>query len=360
MRPPSAQAAAVPAAVASRSRATRLAAVRIAAIGLVVLVHTSTGPADPAFAEAGGASRALADVAYRVGLALAVPTFLLLAFMALHPRLAGARDYRRLVGSRCVRLLPTYLFWTAAYAALKVAAGAARLTPRTLLEYVVLGKSAAHLYYLPLLLGLTALVPAWLALARRPALAAAACALLPLGASYAVEWLEPSGAWAQAALGLAGNAVYAIAGLALVERWGGWEPPPERRALTSAGCLAAALLCGSIVAAHAFAEAGAGAVLLASALTRVARVGFPIASVAAVLSSRLRFPEWTVGLAPLAFGVYLVHPLVAKPLHLLVARVPALADSQLLLGPPMALLALAASFGLVVALMDTRLRRVLA
>jgi len=341
-----------------RTRPARLATLRVAAIGLVVLVHTSTGPGYPAFRAAGEAERLFSGVTFRLASALAVPLFLLLSFMSLHPRTSGRPRASEVVAGRFRRILPTYLFWTAIYGVLKIAAGGGH-GPERLAEYVLLGASAAHMYFLPLLLVLTALLPVWLLLARRPWLAVLAGASLPLGASYAADALHLAGPWAQAGLGFLGNGVYAVAGLALVEGWGGWEPPDRWRRPTLLVAAGVTLVAGAALTGHAVAEAGAAAPLPAAFLVRMARVALPIAVTCALLSARARLPAWTIGVAPLVFGVYLVHPFVAKLALAPLARIPALAAHAVVVGPLLAPVVLAASVWLVLALMGTPLRRVL-
>lgn len=356
----SAAAVALSAAAVIPGRAERLASLRLGAISLVVLIHTSVGPANPAFAEASEGARALSAVGYRLASCLAVPVFLLVAFMGMHPRTGGARTYRKTLATRCLRLAAPFLFWTAVYGGVKLASGSVALTPRLLAEYLVLGGAAAHLYFLPLLAALTALLPLWLAIARRPAMAVATCLALPVAASYAVEALRPDDPWRQAAFGLLGTACYAVAGLALVERWRGWEPPTPYRALLAWAAAALALLAAGVLAGHALEEARASAALSPALAARTARVVFPLATAVALLASRLRPPAWTVGVAPLAFGVYLVHPFLAKGAVLATRHVDLLRGSDLLLGPALGLGVLAASTTLVLWLMGTPLRRVLA
>lgn len=345
--------------VVDRGRGARLGTLRMAAIGLVVLVHTTAGPDAPAFAAASEAERLFAAVAFRLATALAVPIFLLLAFMSLHPRTSGQRDTSAIIASRFRRLAPAYLFWTVVYGALKIASGGGH-GPERIAEYVLLGASAAHMYFLPLLLALTALLPLWLALARRPWLGLAACVALPLGASYALDLSGTTGPWSQAALGLLGSAVYALAALTLVEWWGAWEPPERWRRPTLVLASGLALVAGAALTGQAVAEAAAAASLPAPLLVRVARVAFPIAVTCALLSSRARLPPQTIGLGPLVFGVYLVHPFVAKLALAPLTRIPLLAAHQVALGPLVAPIVLAASLCLVLLLMGTPLRRVLA
>lgn len=342
----------------SRARTSRLDALRVGAAGLVVFIHASAGPASLSQDSAEPLTRALAGSAFRLASSLAVPTFLLLAFLQIAPALGARTDLRR-VAQRCARIVPVYLFWTALYAAMKLASGGAHATPSVVAQYVLLGSSAAHLYFLPLLLVLTALAPLWIALARRPVLGAAAAIALPLGSSY-LSGVAGEGVWIQSLLGMTGNAVYAIAGAALALRWRGGEPAPERRRLVFAVSFGVALAAGAIVAAHGAAEGLAAASLPAPLAARAARVAFPVATLCAVLSSRVRLPGWTATLAPLTFGIYLVHPLVLVPIRMLEARVGHLASHDVLLALPNALLGFAAAALAVLVLLDTRLRRVLA
>jgi hypothetical protein len=115
-----------------------------------------------------------------------------------------------------------------------------------------------------------------------------------------------------------------------------------------------------VLAGHALEEARASAALSPPLAARVARVVLPLATSAALLASRLRPPAWTVGVAPLAFGVYLVHPFLAKGAVLATRHVEFLRGSDLLLGPALGLGVLGASTALVLWLMGTPLRRVLA
>lgn len=357
MRPAREAVAAAPAALLARARHGRLAAVRLGATFLVVLIHVTGGPDRPALGPGAQAPSLANLVVNRLGSSLAVPTFLLLAFMSLHPRLAGERGWARRLRARCVQLAPAYLFWVAVYGAARVVLGGERLTPGTAARYLLLGDAAAHLYFVPLLVALTLLAPAWLWLVRRPALGLAAALALPLGSAALAGAAASAGPLATALDGVAGNACYAIAGLALVEAFGGWEPAPARSAAVFPAALAAALLAAAVVTGHAVAQLTAGAVVPPAAAT-LARVVLPVAALTAVLSSGARVPGWAAGLAPLTFGVYLVHPLLLKPLRALEGRVPALTGHELAFAVPNALLVAIGSFWVVLLLADTRLRRV--
>jgi surface polysaccharide O-acyltransferase-like enzyme len=340
------------------ARVTRTNFLRGGGIALVVFIHASSGPEALDVAALTPSVRVAAGVAVRLATSLAVPIFLLLAFMQLHPTLAGRQDLRRLA-RRCARILPVYLFWTAVYAVLKLTVGGVRPTAGLIAEYVFLGKAAAHLYFLPLLVVLTASLPIWLWIARRRYLAIAAAAALPLGTSY-LDGLPGLSVWAHSLLGILGNSVYAIAALAIVERWGGWEPAGASRRRTLLLFSAAALASGIVLAAHGAAEGLSASPLSASWLVRAARVAFPISTACAVLASRAHLPEWTAPLAPLTLGIYVVHPLLLQPLRMLEARVPLLGGHSSLLAVPNSIVVLAATVAIVLTLMNTRLRKVLA
>lgn len=326
---------------------------RVIAAAAVVLVHAAYPPGHPAMAALPAPAGPLATWAFTLVVTFPVNAFVLLAFAGLAVRLdAGARP-GRLLAMVARRMLPVHLFWTAVYLALRAAAAGAPPSPSAVLEGIVLGTAAAHLYFMPVLLALTAAAPllGWLARTGRRAVAGGAALALAAIGLHAL--LRGHGPWARAAVGLLGLAPFALAGLALARRWGGVAPPPERRRriLRRAGALAW-LAAGALLVPAFAGRVGSGAVI-----AWAAGIVYAVAVPVALLALPGRVPPRVLRLAACSLGVYLVHPIFIQALRLAEARIPALASAPLWLVLPNAALAAALSVAAVLALGRTPLRR---
>ncbi len=348
------QGVAVPLAITAGEGADRI---RLLCASLVVLLHAGVVVSNPAFARALPEARTADAVLMNLAGTFPVNGFLFLSFLLLGSKIRSGASWRNIMGRRLTRLAPAYLFWTALYAGLHVAAGA-RPSARALLGMVLLGQAAAHLYYVPLLLALTAAYPLFERLARFPRMALLAAPFLALAVSYAYLAIGPRSPYAAALLGLAGVSYCALVGLALARWWGGLGPPPERRGRVLTAAVAVAALAGAVVIRHAMSEAANGGPIPFDFARRVAGIGYSLAVPVIVLVVPLRLPSWGSAMVPLSFGIYLAHPLFLKVLQGFENRIPALHGATIALALPNGLLVLAATTLAVALLMRTPLRRI--
>ena len=333
----------------------RDARTRLVAAGFVVLVHTAYPPGAPALADAAPGTRAALAAAFTLVVAFPVHTFVLLAFLSLRPRVEAGLPASRLVALSARRLVPAHLFWVAVFLGVRALLERALPTPGGVVEGVVLGTAAAHLYFTPMLLVLTACAPLLVPLARSlPRALAAGLALAGLAIALHLA-LGRDTPWHAAPAGYLGMVPYALAGLALGRAWAGNAPAPVKAGTVALVAGVAALVAGALLV-HA-ALAAEGAPLPLTPGVWVGRLVFALAIPVLVLTVSAPLPGWALRLAPLSLGVYFVHPLVIKAVQLAEARVPALDGLQVALVLPNALLALVLSLGLVAALARTPLRR---
>jgi surface polysaccharide O-acyltransferase-like enzyme len=341
-----------------KDQVSRDARTRVIASAAVVLVHAAYPPGHPALASLSpDGQEALAAVSTVLS-SFPVNTFVLLSFLGLAPRLRTGVPAGRLLGTLVRRLGVAHLFWAGAFLAARAALERELPSPRTVLEGVVLGTAADHLYFVPVLLALTAASPAlaWLARTPRDALTGG-LALALAGIALRVYALEAGDPWTRAAAGVLGFAPFAVAGLALAEWWGGRAPGPERAAaVVPAAALvtlaSAATLVG--VVSHAGRAADASFSLAAWLGVNGCALGIPVL----LLSFGGRASPRLVRLAGSTLGVYFVHPFFAQLLRRGEARLEAVAGLEPLLIVPNAIATVALSLAALAVLARTPLRRV--
>jgi hypothetical protein len=258
------------------------------------------------------------------------------------------------------RLVPAHLFWAVAFLATRALATHQLPSPRTVVEGIVLGKAAAHLYFTPQLIALTASAPLWLRFARTPVRAlAAGVGLGAVDLALATSWLPRldgvGAAWGGALVGFLGLAPFALGGLALGRAWRGIAPAGDaaEKVRLYAGVVAAA---SAVLLVWAALEAG-GDVLPPGLPIWAANNGCAVAVPLLLLAWRGRIPPAVLRLAPLTLGVYLVHPFFVQALRAGEGRVPGLAGHEALLILPNAAVAILGSFAVVRLLARTPLRR---
>ncbi|MGC4000433.1 MAG: acyltransferase family protein [Anaeromyxobacter sp.] len=349
------------AALGAGERIWRDARTRLLAAAGVVLVHSAYPPGHAVLAALPPGSRLLASAGFQLLVSVPVNAFVLLAFLSLGPRVAAGVPTRQLLRTAARRLVPAHLAWVTAFLALRALAEHALPGPRAVVEGVVLGTAASHLYFTPLLLALTAFAPA---LSRRLpgpatlALGAAAAALASLGLHL---WLGRDDAWRAAASGIIGYVPFALAGLWLHRSWGGVAPPPARARRVAAVAGAVALLSAALLV-HAAVNA-AGGLPVRSPISWLAGLGFGLS--VPILLLCLPSRPWAgrarlARLAGLTLGVYFVHPIFVQLLRR--AEAAFAADPALALGLvlPNAALAAALSLGTVMLLARSPLRKMVA
>ena len=246
----------------------------------------------------------------------AVPLFILVSFFLLqrsalrHPERGGWAAWRQRLG----RLLPPYLFWSAAYWGVRWAKHAAvpGLPP---LEFAAgpvlfLGAASYQLYFIAALIYWSALFfPPGRYFARRASRQAAGVALLGAGGLAllgAGSWLAPRLELAPAqslfvhALGLTG---YAPLGMAVALGHDRWPlSAPRRRACAAAAAAAAAGL-------YVFSPPGTGRTPLALALF-----------LWAVYYDGAPMPAWIRRISAVSFGIFFVHGFFVEGLQTLASR----------------------------------------
>jgi peptidoglycan/LPS O-acetylase OafA/YrhL len=85
-------------------------------------------------------------------LSFAVPCFVLMAMYLSERQLCGKRSRREALGHRLSRLLPAFLAWTFIYVLARWSIGSVQPSFSDWVEYVLLGASALHLYFIPMIL----------------------------------------------------------------------------------------------------------------------------------------------------------------------------------------------------------------
>ncbi len=342
------------------ARAEGIDRVRVVAAFAVVVCHAAYSPTTPVFAAAPPEARLVEGILAQLAVSFPVNAFTLVSFLLLEPSArAGTRSWGGLLRRRIVRLAPAYLFWSAFYAAIRVALGG-RPSAADALRMLLLGTAAAHLYYVPLLVAITAAYPAALWLSRRPALGVAAALALAFGSARLALAVGQRSPWILAALGICGVAGYAVIGFALSRAWGGSEPPLAARRRLAAVGMVLVVAGAALVARHSALEAAAGRLVEHDVARWAGGVACSLGVPIVLLAAPLRVPRALQVLAPLSFGIYLVHPVFVKLLQVAESRLAAAHGAEMLLIVPNAVLALAASALLVSLGLRSPLRRVLA
>lgn len=349
---------AVESALGLAEQVSRDARTRVIAAAAVVLVHAAYPRGHPALASLSPNGQEAFAAASSLLSSFPVNTFVLLSFLGLAPRLQAGVPAGRVLGTLVRRLGVPHLCWAGAFLAARAALERDLPTASAVLEGVVLGTAADHLYFVPVLLALTAASPALAWLARTPQNAlTSGLALAVAGIAVRVHALEAGDPWTRAAAGVLGFAPFAVAGLALARWWGGRAPGPARAAVVVpvaalVTLAAAATLVG--LASHADPAGGPSFSLAAWLGVNGCALGIPVL----LLSFGGRASPRLVRLAGSTLGVYLVHPFFAQLLRRGEARLAALDGLEPLLIVPNAIATAALSLAAVAVIARTPLRRV--
>jgi surface polysaccharide O-acyltransferase-like enzyme len=331
----------------------RDARTRLIAASAVVLVHSAYPPGHPALAPLSADAYRAQSLAFSLLVAFPVNTFVMLSFLNLAPRVEAGVPGRTLLRTAAHRLVRAHVFWVCVYLSVKALAFHRWPSWRDVVEGVVLGTAAAHLYFTPLLLALTATAPLLFRLARTPRTAipvAGAVGLCALGLELTLS--RPS-AWSHAFIGFVGYLPIAVAGLALGRWWRGVAPAPDRtRTVVRVAVPLVLLSAAGLVHRSFFGYTEPASRFAAWLAANGYALGVPM-----LLLARRAGGTWVVRLAPLTLGVYFVHPIFIQGLRVLEARFPALHGSEAALSLPNAALAIPLSFGAVALIARSPLRR---
>jgi len=334
----------------------RDARARIVAASGVVLVHTLYPPGHPALLTMGPATQVWDVVAYTLAVTFPVHLFVLLSFLNLAPRVRARQGTRELVRTAARRLVPAHLFWVAVFFAAEIALSRSLPSPAELVNGVLFGTVAAHLYFTPLLLALIALSPLLFRAARMPSTALLWGALFASGSLGVTLLVAPDAPWARMLTGIAAMAPFAIAGLAFADRWGGLAPPPHASPYLLWGA-GAVVLVSAVVLAEAV-SLDPTVRLQPTAAVWLANVACALGIPLMLMAAGGTVPRWALRFAPLTLGVYFVHPLFIVGLRKVQARVPALEEYAGALVPVNTVVAIGLSLATVWLLARTPLRRV--
>lgn len=271
-------------------------------------------------------------LALRSLLATAVPAFIMISgALNLSPR-ALRHGSPRFLGRRLRRLLPATIFWTAFYVlVMKVLVLPSPYPPIEIVTDLLTASSYAHLYFLPLIIGLTVITPVLTTYIGESGRRAWVCG------TVAAVWSLLVIALPFASSGLLGTTVrtvdlsvltyflpylgYYLLGRAL------WLAPPGRRLSTVLLVVAVPALIGVTCWAYGsdWTQSVPGQVFLPTYLSP------PVVLLSLVLTSAVvgLAREWTVSarigtrlraLGEATFGVYLMHLALLTPLQLLGVR----------------------------------------
>lgn len=333
----------------------RDARTRLVAAAGVVLVHASYPQGSAVLASMSPAEQGLSAAVYSLAVSFPVHAFVLLSFLSLRQRLEAGVPTKKLVATTFLRLAPAHLFWVGIFLAARALFEGRWPLPEQLLTGALLGTAAAHLYFTPLLIALTATAALWRWFAAAPLRAwSSALGLALLGTALEVE-LASTNPWVKALLGALKMAPIAIAGLALHRAWRGIAPGPTRARWLVLGA-GGVVLVSALTLGNAALLAGAEPLPLTPSLW-LSRLGLALGLPVLLLAAPWKVPMGLIRLAPYTLGVYFLHPFPIKALQLVEARVPALAGREAALLLPNALLATLISFGAVLLLARTPLRR---
>jgi surface polysaccharide O-acyltransferase-like enzyme len=334
----------------------RDARARLVAASGVVLVHATYPPGHRVLEQMGPVGQLWDATTFTVAVTFPVHLFVLLSFLNLAPRVRAqmpARELLRLTGRR---LVPAHLFWVAVFLGVGSAHEGRWPELGRVLDGFVFGTAAAHLYFTPLLLGLTALCPLLFRVAHRPVLALGVGTALAGLALAAHVLVAPTQAFGTALVGVAAMAPFALAGLVLAERWEGLAPSTRAAPaiLWGAGSV---VLVSVVVLVEAVRGAPAEPLALGPSVW-LARAGCSLGIPLLLLAAGGAIPSWVLRWAPYTLGIYFVHPLFIVALRTIEARIRLLDGLQAPLVLVNAALALVLSAACVALLARTPLRRV--
>ncbi len=284
----------------------------------VVFVHAAYPPANPVLLGMDPLSRAAAFTAYTVTVTFPVHAFILLSFLNLVPRMDAGGSPRVYLRATFMRLLPAHVFWVVVYLGLGALFRGAPPAVPEIVSGLLIGDAAAHLYFTPLLLTLSALAPVLGWLARRPLRAASSVLLCAVSSAWLWHQLPDAPRFVTALIGVVGMAPIAIAGIFLGRAWSGLAPGPGIDRVIALGAGAVAALAAITLGSAAWLADGQP--LTPTAPIWLSRFSLGLAVPVLLLSVSGRIPMWLLKLAPCTLGVYFVHPLFIKALQLVEAR----------------------------------------
>jgi hypothetical protein len=321
----------------------------------VVFVHSAYAPGHPAMMGMSPGVQLAESIVFTLAVGFPVHAFILLSFLHLGPRLQAGVPAGELLRAAARRLLPAHFFWVTMFLGTRALVERSVPGPSEMLTGYVLGTAAAHLYFTPLLLALTALAPLLYRGARAPFTAVLTGGALALGSIALYGLVAPGTEWLTPVVGLMSTSTIAVAGLALAERWGG-SAPPSQSAPAILWVAGAGLLASAGVLVQAAAQSGWQPVPFGAGVW-LGRLGYSLAVPVLLVAMGGPVPAWVIRLAPYTLGVYFVHPFFTKALQTLEAQVPALAGMEAVLIAPNAVIGIALSLGAVVLLARTPMRR---
>ena len=301
-----------------REYAPILDVIRVVAIIAVVAVHVIADHVSP--------DSPAAVLLLRSLLAVAVPAFVMMSGALNLDPAAMRHGTGAFLGRRLRRLVPATIVWTAVYVLASVLIAPAPLTAEDIVRGLLEASTFPHLYFLPLIIGLTVITPPLVGyLARSPrrawgmgALAAAwASAVIAIGPLTAGLMDEPLAPIQLGALTYFLPYVgYYVLGRAA------WVDPPRRRGTLIALVVIGAVMTAATVLAYAspWTQQPPGAVLLPTYVAPSVMV-MALAWVILLLAAGR---SWRVGertqrrlreLGNATFGVFLAHFAVLLPLR---------------------------------------------
>jgi surface polysaccharide O-acyltransferase-like enzyme len=293
---------------------------------------------------------------FEVIAAFPVPVFVFLSFLSLAPRLQAGVSTLQIVSRAFRRLAPLHLFWAFAYLFMHAAWERHFPSLQPLVEAVLLGSSAAHLYFTPMLFLLTACAPVLYRYARFPATAVAAGLAMALAEFVLHNTLGTGNRWVGMFIGVLQMAPFALAGLACASYWRAGAP--SRSQSPAIAALAGAMVFVAVLVLVDAALRDPSGRIPPSAAACVSRLGLGLGVCLLLVSAGGWIPMRLIRLAPYALGVYFIHPVFIKMLQGLEGHVRRLAGLEVLLILPNAALCMAASFFVVALLARTPLRLV--
>lgn len=308
---------------AARPYSPILDAIRIAATVAVVAVHVLA----PSVSQDSPAP----VLALRSVLATAVPTFIMISgALNLSPR--ALRDgSSRFLGRRLRRLLPAAIFWTAFYIVFKVLVMPSPYPLTAIVTDLFTASSYAHLYFLPLIIGLTVVSPVLSTFIGDSGRRAWICGALAAGWSMltiALPFLSAGFLGTEVATVGLGALTYFLpyVGYYVLGR-AVWVAPPGPRISASLLILSVPALIAATAWAYGsdWTQQPPGQVLLPTYLSPLV----VLLSVALTCGAIGMGRQWTVSaraatrmraLGEATFGVYLMHLAFLTPLQLLGVR----------------------------------------
>jgi hypothetical protein len=337
---------------------SRDARARLIAASSVVLVHCAYPSGHPQLAYFSSGVQKVESLIFFLLVAFPVNVFIVLSFLNIAPRLEAGASEKIIFWSLARKLIPIQLFWGLFYLLMGAYFRGGVLSPQSIFEGVILGTAASHLYFIPLLLALTAAVPLWNRLTKNCQLAWASVFGLWVISCLAEVCLGRETVWQRQITGFVGLTPFALAGIALAKGWKGIAPSATNARKISQ--LSGLIIIFSMIAlslAWLYAEYLSAGDVVTSNLVRLFRIIYALGIPIWILSWSKSVPGWMVRLAPYTLGIYLVHPVFVVGLRKAQSMIPFFHSLEIVLILPNAILALLISLAAVVLIAKTPLRR---